>query len=57
MTDRLHGPLDQEPLTPLGDDEDLVTGMGGGDDPIVDGVEVETDFEEAPIDRDVPSPS
>lgn len=25
---------------------DLVTGMGGGDDPIVDGVEVESDLEE-----------
>jgi hypothetical protein len=28
-------------------DPDLVTGMGGGNDPIVDGVDVETDLEEA----------
>jgi len=27
-------------------DPDLVTGMGGGGDPIVDGVEVESDLEE-----------
>jgi hypothetical protein len=36
-------------------DDDLVTGMGGGDDPIVDGVEVESDLEENPYATTVPS--
>jgi len=45
-------PLEQESLPGLGDDEDLVTGMGGGDDPIIDGVEVETDLEEHPAEAD-----
>lgn len=56
MTERL-GPLDHDPpdaLEPLHDDATIVSGMGGGDDPIVDGVEVETDLEEDPIDQAEP---
>jgi hypothetical protein len=34
---------------PIVDNEpELVTGMGGGDDPIVDGIEIVTDLEERP---------
>src|SRR3954451_24789497 len=36
-------------------DDDLVTGMGGADDPIVDGVVVESDLEDDPYVRMNPS--
>ena len=52
MSDRKLGPLDEDPLPPLQDDPTLVTGMGGGDDPIVDGVEVESDLEDPSLDKD-----
>jgi hypothetical protein len=49
---KLSDDFDRELAAETGDvdnpDPDLVTGMGGGDDPIVDGVNVETDLEEEP---------
>ena len=38
-------------------DDDLVTGMGGADDPIVDGIKVESDLEENPYSSMNPSGS
>jgi hypothetical protein len=50
QTRRLRPP--DEPSAPeeaiVPDERELITGMGGGDDPIVEGVEVETDLEEEP---------
>jgi hypothetical protein len=39
----------------LREDPTLVGGMGGGDDPIVDGVVVETDLEANPIEPSEPA--
>lgn len=48
----LQPPVPQQPPAPpdpiVGNEPDLITGMGGGDDPIVDGVSVETDLEVEP---------